>query len=285
MVGRLEPLEEALKKVKVTKRAAKKAPWYERPPILFGVIAGVLLVGGILMAQLQSHNAGQTALGSAADSTAAAADSAARVSQADSMLASLVRASERIPPTGAGECITPVFAETRPEASEARTKLREARALTPVETAGSLPPGSFGFAEIGDLQSGPEMPLSWAGAEVSPQSSSHVLEIHHDGDGHIYLMGFVSVEVAAALSERGGALTLPAPPDGTDIPKWQFWRKRPQQERLTLYSGSEITVYPDVLPEATCAVALPSEHVAASVPREIQIPGERPVQVLQVTLQ
>jgi len=285
MVGRPEPLEEALKKVKVTKRAVKKAPWYERPPILFGVIAAVLLVGGILMAQLQSRQAGQTALGSAADSTAAAADSIKAMSTREAMFASLARANDPISPPGAGVCITPIFAETRPEASAARTRLRAARALTPVETTGSLPPGQFGFAQIGDLQSGPEAPISWTEVGVSPEGSNRTLEVHHDGDGHVYLMGFVSVDVGAALAARGNALTLPAPPEGANIPKWQFWRKRPEEETLTLYTGSEITIYPDVLPEATCAVAVPSERISISRPQEIQIPGDRPVHALQVTLQ
>ncbi|MCK4305795.1 MAG: hypothetical protein KAY24_16275, partial [Candidatus Eisenbacteria sp.] len=121
-----------MKKIKVTRRVITKPPWYERPPLLFGAIAGLLIISGFVMAQLNSRSAQQpTVLGTGGDddSLSAPAESLETVGH----LPGHVLASDAPwPPAVSGECLPPVEVETLKGAVALRARLRHARALEPL---------------------------------------------------------------------------------------------------------------------------------------------------------
>lgn len=286
-----------MKKVKVTKKTRAKTPWYERPPLLFGAIAIVLLLGGILMAQLQSRNANQTALGTVPDSLASPAGAPQSAGPAGSSgedrgdgsadrAQYLLDPADPLPEPVTGQMLPPLRAETLPDAVAAREKLREARGLTVVDQAGPLDPGHFGYADLGAWPADEAAAsVAWGEFAAAPEPGYEGIELHRDLQGGFYVMGFVGEEVAGALGEQAPSLELAPMPEEARIPKWQFWRKAPKPERLVLYQGSDVTVYPDVQPEATCAVALPAEHIAVARAVERSIPGAHPIKVLEIALQ
>ncbi len=282
-----------MKKVKVTKKTRVKTPWYERPPLLFGAIALVLLLGGILMAQLQSRSGDQTPLGAVPDSLAEDASAAAGGpgtsgggDAKDQRAEFLLDLDDPLPDPATGGMLPPLVAVTLPDAATAREKLREARDLAPVEQTGSLDAGHYGFADLGAWpQEEAATPVAWPELEAAPEPGYEGIELHRDAEGAFYVMGFVSEELAGALGEQAPSLDLAPMPEEARIPKWQFWRKAPEPERLVLYQGSTIRVYPDIQPEATCAIALPAERIAAARAVEHAIPGTHSIKILEMDLQ
>ncbi len=277
-----------MKKVKVTKKTRTTTPWYERPPLLFGAIAVVLLVGGILMAQLQSRGADQTPLGATPDSllaaqAAAAADAAL---EQDDGSACILDLDSPLPEVSAGQLLPPLSAETIPDAARAREILRGARGLTAVEAADlpvKLDEGTFGFVAL-ELLSTDDSSPAWGELPAQAASLREGLELHRDARGGMYLVGFVGRRIANLLGERGPDLSFEPMPEEAQPPWWQFWKKAPPADPPVLYAGSKITIYPDIQPEATCALVLPAQHVAVCEVKERGIPGARPIKIVEVTL-
>lgn len=284
-----------MKKVKVTRRVARKVPWYERPPLLFGSIALVLLVSGIVMAHLHGgpSTSGEPSSGALEDSLAAGADSLVDV--ADELPMHVLGSDAPLPPTEPGQCLPPMQVETLMDAAAIRTKLRDARMLQPLVTPdGSAGPTEgtpvFAYAPVKSLleaaADGSEPEVIWSRLALTMEDQPRKdFEFHRDRSGYVYVEAFVSSEVAEALGVLGPNLVLDTPPEVDRPPKWQFWKKQTEPEKLVLYRGSEITLHPDLSPEATCVVVLPLQRIRPLRVREIRIAMARPVEVLDVALQ
>ncbi|MCK4413762.1 MAG: hypothetical protein KAY32_09475 [Candidatus Eisenbacteria sp.] len=276
-----------MKKIKVTKRVRVKVPWYERPPLLIGAIAIVLAVAGLLMAHLNRGTGSPGVLGSSggSDTTQAHPAQAVAVEQDTVLGAHVLSLGEPFEAPDPGDLLPPIAAETLGDAADVRALLREVRHVS----LGEVGPGGAGFLEAGELvaasAAGRLIPEAWGdlplGVEHRPWTD---YELHRGEGGQIYLLAFVSVEVAEALGLLAPGLDLPPPEPQPEIPWWQFWKKAPEPEELVLYQGSEILLYPDLNPVATCAVALPVEHVALDGVRRVRAGLSHPVDAIEATL-
>jgi hypothetical protein len=280
-----------LKKIKVTKRVATKVPWYEKPPLLFGAIAGLLLISGLVMAHLNSRTAKPpVVLGpdSAGDSSVVATLPSDDLGEAQ---AELLTVADALPPAESGVSLPPVVLETLKDAVALRARFREARQLEAPPSAGET------AADRGHYAFGPPEALLEAAAQAPAPTDlwAHMafgaaergprdFEFHRDASGEAYIVAFVSREVGEALHARGPRLNLsPAPPVEAP-PRWQFWRKAPEPEKLELFLESVIVLHPELSPEATCGVVLPLERLRPLRVREIRVGLTRPVDVLEVAL-
>ncbi len=273
-----------MKKRKVTKRAVVKTPWYERPPLLFGAIAVVLVAGGILMAHLTAGPSNKAAGDAEADSLVQVADLAP---VAEPGLEHVLESGAPLPAARPGATLPAMEVETLREAVAARQQYREARSLRSADE--SAEGGLYAFTPVrevwsaaqagGQASSWSELPLA---TEFRPWAD---LGIQRDKDGTMYVEAFVDGPVAQALGDLGPDLTLEPAPLDQGPPKWQFWRKRPKVERLKLYQDSEITLYPDLCPEAMCLVVLPLDRLRPVGIEAVRTGGKRPIEALRVALQ
>ena len=283
-----------VKKLKVTKRVEVKPPWYERPPLLFGAIAIVLLASGILMANVTSRTTKQStqALGQGTDTgTPTATTGAPGTAPAGSAATGLVLDPDApLPPLAAGECGPPLAAETRQAAAVARTRMREARSLRALTVEGGREGAVFAHVAVENLvaqanQAGSTEQL-WDRLELHPGFDPLAdIELQRDGEGRLYVAGFVSRQVGEALGVLGPGLPLTPAPSVQKPPAWQFWKKSAPAGAFELHQGSVVAVYPDLNPEAACFVVLPLERARPTTMRTVRAALERPQHVLEVTLQ
>ena len=278
-----------MKKIKVTKRVRAKTPWYERPPILFAVLAVLLAGAGLLMAYL-SRGTGSSSriLGgrSQVDSTQVAQQAPAAGSddwreQARHVLAT----TDALPAASPGAVLPPMRAETFADAGHVRTLLRQARDLHPAQEGGA---GAYGCVPAVVLaaaqQTGRLTDPAWAETSMGPECKSCCdFELQRDQDGQLYLLGFVDLETAEALGALGPALDLSAVPPAETRRWWQIWKKKPP-ERIVLRRGSRILLYPDLVPEGVCAVALPLRRLDIGGVQRIREGVGRPVEYLEAHL-
>ncbi len=280
--------EYTVRKIKVTKKVVAKTPWYEKPPLLFGAIAGLLLVSGVVMAHLNARSGSGGLFGSVApDSVATAADSAAV--PAPAMPTHILTADAVLPSARPGGCLPPLRVETLREAVATRAKLRSARELRPLAEASPGTGGMYAFTRGADLLTSLSAEAGranlWTRLSLTSEfDPAEQFELQRDEQDHLYIVSLVSLEVGEALGELGAQLQLAEPPPVAAPPKWQFWRKAPVPEKLSLYRGSEITLYPNLSPEATCIVVLPLERIQPLAVEELRLGHGRPVHALQVAL-
>ncbi len=274
-----------VRKVKVTKKVAAKVPWYERPPLLFGAIAAVLLVSGILMAHLTSRTTSSTQSVLGGD---AGGDSLAPVVADTAAREHLLTVKDDIPAVGTGELLPPLMVETLQDAATARHLTRDVRGLESfADAAGAT--GVFGFVAADNLldafQEHGEAAGFWDRLPLHAQfDPDRDIEVHRDDLGAIYLAGFVAEEVGEALGTLGPTLPLPPAPEVETPPAWQFWKKRSPPETTTLYEGKVVSLHTVLNPEAKCFVVLPLQRARPEAVRTIRAAMEKPRQVLQVAL-
>jgi hypothetical protein len=276
------------KKIKVTKREAAKKPWYERPVLLFGVIAALLIIGGVLMAHLYRRSSGPpVVLGTADSDSAAVVAVAAEELPAGAPVSHVLTLGTPLPEAQPGHLLPPLRVETLADGPAARSTYRAARDLSPPGAAGPV----FGFVdareaaaalsgESGATRAGLVEHLKPAGADRNWLE----FEVQQDVANEIYLLGYVAPDVAEQFGVLGDGLSLPPAVAEKRPPKWQFWRKR-DAGPVVVRAGATITLYPDPSPEATCALVLPFDHIATATAREIVGGVARRTIVMDVTLQ
>jgi len=264
-----------LKKIKVTKRVSQKVPWYEKPPLLFGAIAAVLLVSGVIMGHLNSRT-GRTGGGGGADSLAIPDDD-----ELGDRTTSVLGIEEALPAARSGACLPPIRTDTRREAATARRHLREARGLDAWAGSGPLETGFAFLPAEAWLEEGDVARSSALREEFRPWVD---FEIHHDAGGNTYVLGFVPLDVAGGLGALGPDVPLTEAPPVERIPKWQFWRKAPPPDRAAMYHGTEIRLYPDLSVEATCLVAMPLSRIQPLRVTEVRSGVDRPIHTIEVAL-
>lgn len=269
----------AVAKPRVTRRIHVKKPWYERPGLLFGALVVALGIGGILIARLMSGGGGVTTLGGPPapdDATAQAPATPAPAPTAivvEEDLTGILGAGEPLPAAEPGRVLPPIRIETTAEAAEARRALRQARAIeVPVFVEG---------AKLVEAAAGGPGPSPDALPLRAEQRAFCDFEVMRESDGTACLVGFVSVDVARALAALGPSLTYPAA--GQEPPGWQVWKKR-GGDRLVLRAGSEVTLFPDLGPAATCIVALPLRHLQPLRVQRVQTGLAQPAEVLEAAL-
>jgi hypothetical protein len=282
-----------VRKLKVTKRVADKVPWYERPVLLFSAIGVLLLGAGILMANVTSRNARvPQALGPSSGGATSATPAPGQVDGQAGVVASriLLPPTAALPPLTSGQCAPPLAAETRQEAVTARTRLREARGLAQLTPQAVPGTAAFGDAAVDELvtqaaQAGSPAQI-WERLTFKADADRFTdIEVQRDAEGCVYVAGFVARDVGEALGALGPDLELGPAPVVAKPPAWQFWRKSPKPEKLELYQGSVVAIYPDLSPEAECFVVLPLTRARPSGVRTARAALERPLHVLEVTLQ
>ncbi len=288
-----------VRKLKVTKRVAAKPPWYERPPLLFGAIGAVLLVSGILMANLTSRTARNAgALGQATHTPAAtpgaeaspgATQTPASTPPGSTDPGHLLDPSAPLPPIAAGECGPPLAADTRHTAALARTRMREARSLGALTADGGREGALFAHVAVENLVTratqGASPAQLWESLELHPGFDPLTdIELQRDAEGHLYVAGFVSRQVGDALGALGPGLPLTPAPPVTKAPAWQFWKRSGPAGAFELHQGSVISIYPDLNPEAECYVVLPLDRARPTAVRTVRAALERPQYVLEVAL-
>lgn len=259
-----------MSKLKVKRKVTPKVPWYEKPPLLFGAIAALLIISGFGMAQINSRVSEAPEEGSDVDSVAIAMGDT--VNTRWQATAGLLAADADLPTPGAGQMLPPILIETLRDAAFVRGRLRDVRG------------GEFAFARARDwLALAGE--ASWDALEMKadfvPQSD---LEFHRDLSGEVYVAAFVKRGVAEAMSALGPRLVLTDAPVETGPPAWQFWRRRAEPEKLTLYRESVIELFPELSPEATCLVVLPIARLSPREVREVRLSRGLPIEVLAVAL-
>lgn len=298
----------APKKIKVTKREAAKVPWYERPVLLFGVIAAVLAVGGVLMAYVYRQSSGPTTVfgGAEGDSlavaTAAGEAAGDGTSSADSLRSSASQRQDSasqgseshvlavrtmLPPAAPGHLLPPLHIETLADGSAARSAYRAARDLSPPGAPGPV----YGFIAASELAtalsaeaSGARAALIEQLAPAEPDRNWVEFEVQRDSAGKIYVLGYVSTEVAEQFGALGAALSLPPAVAEEAPPKWQFWKKH-ESGPVVVRAGATISLNPDPSPGATCALVLPFDRIARAAAREIIGGVARRTVVVDVVLQ
>ncbi len=292
-----------VRKLKVTKRVAAAVPWYERPVLLFAVIGVALLGAGILMANITSRNARvPVALGPATGDAAPGAEAQPGQTDAQSagqseLKAEVVAPGPLLSPTAAlpaiapGQVAPPLAAETRQDAATARVRLREARGMAPAASQAEGAAAVFGDVAVDELvdktsQAGGDAARLWELLTFVTDVDRYTdIEVQRDAEGCVYVAGFVARDVAERLGALGPDMELGPAPVVVRPPAWQFWKKPPRPERLELYQGSVVAVYPDLSPEAECFVVLPLTRARPSGVRMPRAALERPLHVLEVTLQ
>jgi hypothetical protein len=272
----------AVAKPRVTRRVHVKKPWYERPWLLFIALIIALGIGGILISRLMSGGKGVSTLGgpvttdATTEAPAAPAPAAPAPTPGDD-LTGILSASDPLPAAEPGMVLPPIRVETTAEATEARRVLRLARAVT----SGAAPAFIEG-ASLVEASAGGAAPPWDALSLRNEQRAFCDFEVSRAADGSAYLIGFVSVEVARALAALGPTFTYPAA--GQEPPGWQVWKKRGDGDRLVLRGGSEVTLFPDLSPEATCLVAFPLQHLQPLRVRRVQTGRTQPAEALEATL-
>lgn len=256
--------------LKVKRKVTPKVPWYEKPPLLFGAIAGLLVVSGFVMAQINSRVSQTPAEVADVDSVAAAVGDS--ISARWQLTAGLLGADEPLPQPAPGEILPPVLVETLRDAVLVREKLRAAHG------------GEFAFAPVSNwLALG-----SAAGWDALDRTTDFEpkrdFEFHRVPSGEVYVTAFVRRTVAEALSALGPQLTLGDEPTESRPPAWQFWKRGDEEGELKLYRDSVIELFPDLHPEATCLIALPIARLSPREIREIRIGRGLPSEVLAVAL-
>jgi hypothetical protein len=281
-----------VRKLKVTKRVAAKVPWYEKPVLLFGAIAVILLGAGILMANVTSRSArAPAALGPGAGGGTASPATTPSGPQAEVVPpGTLLNPTAALPPIASCQCAPPLAAETRQDAVAARTRLREARGLAPRAPEDGPGVAVFSNVAVDELvahasQTGSPAQL-WDRLTFKSEADPYTdIELQRDAEGCVYVAGFVSRDIAEALGALGPDLVLGPAPLVEKPPIWQFWKKPPKPEKIVLYQGSVVAIYPDLSPEAECYVVLPLTRARPSGVRTPRAALERPLHVLEVTLQ
>jgi len=273
-----------VKKIKVTKRVRAKIPWYERPPLLFGALAILLGLGGLLMARVNWGGGGkQSVLGdNRADSTLVPGGQAVDWhAQAPGVL----ELGDALPNPNAGEALPPVRVETLIEAPEARQLLRETRGLQPAKDGGAALYGCAPAVVLAAQQeTGSVQQPDWAAKTLKAECESCCdFEIHRDSAGQLYLLGFVSLEVGEAIAEAGPRMDFPAPRPTPQKKWWEIWKKKAAEEKI-IARGSLIDIYPDLQPDQVCVVVLPLERVEIMSINRAREGVARPVEYLQVRL-
>ena len=272
----------AVAKPRVTRRTHVKKPWYERPWLLFIALIIALGIGGILISRLMSGGQGVSTLGGPATTDATTETPVTPVPAAPAPtpgddLTGILSVGDPLPAAEPGMVLPPIRVETTAEAAGARRALRLARAGTP----GAAPAFVEG-ASLVQASAGGAAP-SWDALSLRDEQRAFCdFEVSRAADGSAHLISFVSIEVARALAALGPAFTYPAA--GQEPPGWQVWKKRGDGDRLVLRAGSEVTLFPDLSPEATCLVAIPLQHLQPLRIRRVQTGRTQPAEVLEVTL-
>jgi len=260
-------------KPRVTRRTHVKKPWYERPVLLFVVLAVVLIVAGIFISRFfMGRRQASIALGAEADSAAArAAAGTAEPVAVD--LTGLIAVGAALPAAAPGAILPPIYAATLPEGAEARRELRSAREAE----------GGYAFVEGARLIEAATTGMpAWEALPLRDSQRAFCdFEVQRETGGAGYLIGFVDLDAAKALASLGPSLALP--PAAPAAPSWQVWKKK-GAGRLELRVGSEILLYPDVAPEASCAIGLPLERVRPLRLRRVEGGLANPVEALEVAL-
>ena len=269
----------AVAKPRVTRRIHVKKPWYERPWLLFIALIIALGIGGFLISRLMAGGRRAVTLGgpptpdavSEEPATPAPPTPAATVTED---MTGILSAGDPLPAVGPGMVLPPIRVETTAEAAEARRTLRQA----PTGTA----PAFIEGARLVGASAGGAAPVWDALPLRNEQRAFCDFEVSRAVDGSAHLISFVSVEVARALAALGPSFTYPAA--GQEPPGWQVWKKRGDGERIVLRAGSEVTLFPDLGPEATCIVAVPLQHLQPLRVRRMETGLAQPAEVLEATL-
>jgi hypothetical protein len=265
-----------LKKIKVTRTVHKKVPWYERPTLLFAVIAVCLLVVGIFLARV-TGKAGENAL----RSEVVIAEPAAP----EPGMTHVVEIGGALPPTAPGGFLPPIRVGTRIDAQHARVALRAARG----EGEPGAGQGEYGYVDgrrIVELaRQGALSAQAWAQLPLAREQREWCdFEVQRGETGDAVLLAFVAPEVAEALGALGSDFALAPPDPGASPPWWQIWKKRTKTAGVVLRQGSRIELYPDVDPNADCLVALPVARLVPRGARSFNTGLTSPVDVLEVEL-
>jgi len=266
-----------LKKIKVTRTAKAKLPWYERPVLLFTAIGAALLVLGVVMAWL-SGMAREKAL--QADQVSATAPAAAEAALDPG---SVLEAGAPLPRPPEGGLVPPIRVRLRAEGEQARASLRAALAsdgdVSAIPALGYVDTRSL--SRLGAQTAGAD----WEALPLSEQQRTWCdFELARGPGGGVYLLGFVALDVAGALGELAPDFAWPPPDTSASAPKWQFWKKKEAETRLRLRQGSRIELYPDLNPGAEFLVAIPAARLAPLGARSAHTGLATPMEVLEVEL-
>jgi hypothetical protein len=265
-----------LKKIKVTRTVHKKVPWYEKPTLLFVVIASALLVLGILLARV-TGKAGEKNL----RSEIVLAEAAAPAAGTDHV----VDLGTPLPTTAPDGLLPPIRVRTRSDAQQARALVRAARQGSEPDAS----PGEHGYIDgrrLAELaKQGTLSPQAWAALPLTgTQREWCDFEVLRGATGEGVLLAFVAPDVAEALGTLGADFALPPRDPIANPPWWKIWKKRPKAVGIVLRQGSRIDLYPDVDPNADCLVALPVARLAPRAARSVNTGLASPVDVLEVEL-
>jgi hypothetical protein len=285
-----------LKKIKVTKTVHKKVTLWERPIVMIALIALVLLIGGVMMAQfsgkarekgLESKEfgvGGTSPATTATETPAGAAPAAAPAAPpaAAPVLSHVLEIGAPLPAAGPGDLLPPLQVHTHPDAAHARASLRTA-------LAGEVASPAGGFVDAKDIVAmaarGTPGPEAWMSLAVkSEQRAWCDYEIQPGPQREVYLLAFVPAEVAEALGGLAPDLALTAPPPDATHPWWQIWKKNPEPAGVVLHQGTRLELYPDINPGADCLVALPVAHIVPRAARSVQTGLPAAVEVLEIEL-
>jgi hypothetical protein len=274
-----------LARIRVTRRTHIKKPWYERPALLFIALALALGLGGVLMAHL--FNTRRTAVlggggGLAGTDSAGVSTASAPAPTEPTDLPGVLTPGATMPSARPGMVYPPMLVGTLGEDAAARGVLRKVRYLGPVGSG----EGAFAFVEGAKLidAGATGTGIRWDALPLRTEQRGFCdFEVHREAGGTVYLVGFVTGKVAQAIAALGPGLVLPAA-GGEAIPKWQFWRGRGAADEVALRQGSEIAVFPDLGPEATCIVALPMERLRPLRVRRVEMGLPKPAEVIEVAL-
>jgi hypothetical protein len=280
-----------VKKIKVTKQVAAKVPWYEKPPILFTVIAGVLLVAGVLMGKFTTRAPDTSMLGAgAADSTlTVAAATAAEKAKLDSEFNTLISivVDQEFPPA---DCLRlsdlgPIRVSTLNDAAWLRESIRSHLGLPPIgQAAQSI---GYGFVAVSSFAAAADAPegerVDWASTPTDNDFDCYGdFEVYRTAAGESYLLGFVSKEAAVAINRTDQLTNLNPVPETPEIPAWKFWRKPPPPDPLNMYPGAEFLIYPDLRPDAPAAFLIHTHTLEYGEMVTVRDGVSHPVQALQV---
>lgn len=273
------------KKIKVTKRAAAKTPWYERQILLFGVLAILLAIGGVVVAHLYIRSGNlANVLGSGTAPVDSAATTPAQPPSTPQPPSHVLAASDPLTRVAPGQLLPPVRVSTLGETQLVRREFRVARDLGPVGASGYA--GEFAYADAAGIADAVKaLPNDvWAALPLlKEQRSWKDFEVQRDATGRVYVVGFVSVDVAEQIGALGPDMTLPPPATEVSTPGWQIWKKR-GEKALVVRQGTTIALYPDPSPDQTVAIVLPFDRIASVT--SLEVPGgvARRTETLDVTL-
>lgn len=256
--------------LKVKRKVTPKVPWYEKPPLLFGSIAALLIISGFVMAQINSRVSQPPAEVAEVDSVAVAVGDS--ISARWQLTAGLLGADEVLPEPAPGEILPPVLVQTLRDAALVREKLRVVRGDDYAFAA------ARNWLTLGDA-------ATWEALERKPDFEPRKdFEFHRARSGEIYVAAFVSRAVAEAFIALGPRLALREAPPENHPPAWQFWKRDDEESELKLYRDSAIDLYPDLNPEATCFVVLPLARLSPQEAREMRLGRGLPSVVLTAVL-